>query len=163
MNCKKLILPICIIVSLYAPVAFADDDSNLIQGGGTTVVTGGTGSTSFPPFPPFTPVITKFAIHWSGGQGRLECLALAPSTIAGTPGSANFDTNIMYVTGPITSVEFKGHTAIMKGTATVIGLGAGTGKPFTATAERGGDGASFVLKVSGLTFDEIVEDGQIKF
>jgi hypothetical protein len=52
----------------------------------------------------------------------------------------------------------------MKGSAKVVtGLGAGANKPFTATATRGGPGATLVLTVSGLTFSEIVLDGQIVF
>jgi hypothetical protein len=52
---------------------------------------------------------------------------------------------------------------VLEGTATVTGLGAGTDRPFTATVTRGGPGATLLLKVSGLTFDEIVLDGQITF
>jgi hypothetical protein len=93
----------------------------------------------------------------------LECLALAPNANAGDAGSGNFDTNVMYVTGTIESVEIHGKIAELTGKATVTGLGAGSNLPFTATAERGGPGTQFVLRVSGLTFDEIVLDGQIKF
>jgi hypothetical protein len=125
--------------------------------GRTSIVTGGTGA------PDFVPVITKFGVHWRNGQGRLECLALAPSAKAGDPGSGNFDTNVMYVTGTIESVEVHGKTAELTGKAKVTGLGAGSNLPFTAKAERGGPGTQFVLTVSGLTFDEIVLDGQIEF
>ena len=93
----------------------------------------------------------------------MECLALAPSAKAGDPGSGNFDTNIMYITGTIKSVDVQGKIAELKGKATVTGLGAGSDLPFMATAERGGPGAQFVLTVSGLTFDEIVIEGQIEF
>ena len=89
--------------------------------------------------------------------------ALVPSTKGGTPGSGNFDTNAMYVTGEIASADIDGPHAILKGTATVTGLGAGSHLPFTATAEAGGPGARMVLVVSGLTFDEVVIDGAIDF
>jgi hypothetical protein len=39
----------------------------------------------------------------------------------------------------------------------------GTNKPFIATVTRGGPGATLVLEVSGLTFREIVLEGQIVF
>ena len=109
------------------------------------------------------PVITKFGFHWRDGQGRFECLALVPSENAGTPRSGNFDTNAMYVTGEISSAEIHGARAILRGVATVTGLGAGSHLPFTATAEAGGPGARLVLVVSGLTFDEVVIDGAIAF
>jgi hypothetical protein len=135
----------------------AGPDKHEVRGGGTSLVTGGTGA------PSFVPVITKFAFNWSGGAGRFECLALAPSAAAGTPGSGNFDTNAMYVTGTITSAEVKGHTAVLTGTATVTGLGAGSNRPFTLTVTPGGPGATLVLVVSGLTFNEIVIEGEIEF
>lgn len=109
------------------------------------------------------PVITKFGFHWRDGEGKFECLALAPSRKAGDPGSGSFDTNVMYVTGKILSAEIQGRLATMKGIATVTGLDAGTNLPFTATAEPGGPGARMVLVVSGLTFDEVVNEGAIDF
>jgi hypothetical protein len=69
----------------------------------------------------------------------------------------------MYVTGTISSVRIAGGTAVMKGSAEVTGLGAGANKPFTATASRGGPGATLVLTVAGFTFREIVLEGQIVF
>jgi hypothetical protein len=118
---------------------------------------GGTGA------PEFKPVITKFAFSFRGGEGGFECLALVPVAPAGKPGSGNFLTNVMYVTGTISSVRIAGGTAVMKGSASVTGLGAGANKPFTATATRGGPGATLVLTVSHLTFKEIVLEGQIVF
>lgn len=128
-----------------------------IRGAGTSLVRGGTGA------PSFAPVMTKFGFSWSDGRGGFECLALVPSANAGKPGSGNFDTNAMYVTGSITSARVEGQTAVLEGTAMVTGLGAGTDKPFTATITRGGPGATLRLTVSGLTFDEIVLGGQITF
>ena len=131
--------------------------SDAIHGGGTSLIRGGTGA------PSFDPVMTKFAISWSDGRGGFECLALTPSTEPGKPGSGNFDTNAMYVTGSITSAQIDGQTAVLNGTATVTGLGAGADKSFTVTVTRGGPGASVLLNVSGMTFAEIVLDGQITF
>jgi hypothetical protein len=128
-----------------------------IRGAGTTIVEGGTGP------PSFTPIVTKVAFHWRKSTGGFECLALAPGPQAGTPGSGSFDTNIMYVTGEISSAEIDGHTAVLKGSATVTGAGAGSNRPFTATVTRGGPGATLVLEVSGLTFEEIVLEGQFSF
>jgi hypothetical protein len=138
-------------------LVWGEEGGTRIQGGGSTMVTGGTGA------PAFTPVITKLGFHWRDGQGHLECLALAPSAAAGTPGSGNFDTNVMYVTGEITSVEIQGAIATLHGVANITGLGAGLNLPFTAMAERGGPGTRFVLTISGLTFDEIFLEGHISF
>jgi hypothetical protein len=155
-----LAVGVALSMSLLAQARTAggdDDDDNgsrSIRGAGTTMVQGGTGP------PSFTPLLTKVAFHWRNGSGHFECLALAPSVQAGRPGSGNFDTNVMYVTGPITSVSRNGHTTVLRGTSTVTGEGAGTNRPFTATFTRGGPGATFVLEVSGLTFREILLDGQ---
>jgi hypothetical protein len=140
-------------------IASGDDDPGplRIRGGATTILEGGTGS------PDFTPVLTKLAFYWNGESGDLECLALAPSQPAGDAGSGDFDTNIMYVTGPIASAEVRGATAILRGTATVTGVGAGDGEPFTLTIQRGGPGATAILEVSGLVFREIVLEGRISF
>lgn len=72
-------------------------------------MSGGTGA------PSFVPVETKFAFSSRNGSGPFECLALAPSAVRGTAGSGNFDTNVMYVTGTITSAEVNGQTAVLKG------------------------------------------------
>lgn len=162
---KKRAIPIGIIalalVAGSAGWAASDqdgDDKRLkVRGAGTSIVEGGTGA------PDFVPVITKFAFHWNGTSGDLECLALAPSAPAGDPGSGNFDVNAMYVTGPITSAQRQGSTIEFRGTAKVTGIGAGTDVPFVGVAARGGPGTTFVLEVSGLTFKEIVLEGQISF
>jgi hypothetical protein len=132
-------------------------DGRGVRGGGTTILEGGTGA------PSFTPVTTKVAFRWRAGAGHFECLALAPSADAGRPGSGTFDTNVMYVTGPITSAQVNGDTAVLTGSSTVTGLGAGSDKPFTATVTRGGPGATLVLEVSGLTFREILLQGRFRF
>jgi len=128
-----------------------------VRGAGTTMVEGGTGS------PSFTPVLTTVAFHWAKGSGAFECLALAPSAPAGQPDSGNFDTNAMYVTGEITSARIRGDQAILRGTAAVTGVGAGSDLPFTVTLSRGGPGATLVLEVSGLTFREILLEGEFRF
>lgn len=163
MKRRALTGTILIVVLVAAALATAvlaradsDDDAGEVRGGGTTIVKGGTGPSGH------IPVLTKFALHWRGGEGGFECLALAPNSPSG-PDSGEFETNAMYVTGKITSVKVRGETAVLKGTSTVTGLGAGTNRPFTATVTRGGPGASLVLKVSGLTFDEILIEGEIVF
>lgn len=128
-----------------------------VQGGGTSMIWGGTGADSF------APILTKFAVSWSNGQGHFECLALTPSASAGSAGSGNFDTNIMYVTGAITSAKFHAGSAVLKGTAVVTGAGAGPARDFTLTLVKGGPGATLVLEISGMTFRETVLEGEIKF
>jgi hypothetical protein len=143
-----------------AQVAQGKDDSVgplRIRGAATTMLEGGTGA------PDFTPVLTKLAFHWDGQTGDLECLAIAPGTRAPDPGSGEFDTNIMYVTGPVTSARVTGDTAVLEGTATVTGVGAGEDEPFRLTVRRGGSGTTAVLDVSGFVFREIVLEGQISF
>jgi hypothetical protein len=153
---KSALFGLVVLLAAGTAQVRADSDrSKAIQGGGTTIVTGGG--------PGLAPVITRFGFHWRDGEGKFECLALVPSAKAGMPGSGNFDTNAMYVTGEIASAEIQGPRAILKGVATVTGLGAGSHLPFTATAEPGGPGTRMVLIVSGLTFDEVVIDGAIEF
>jgi hypothetical protein len=152
-----LVLGAALVAAPIAPSGTpddGDDDGRSVRGAGTTMLEGGTGS------PAFTPVITKVAFHWQAGAGRFECLALAPTEEAGTRGSGKFDTNIMYVTGAITSADIDEDAAVLKGSATVTGVGAGSDQAFTATVIRGGPGATLVLEVSGLTFREILLDGR---
>jgi uncharacterized protein with beta-barrel porin domain len=122
------------------------------EGAGRTIIQGGTGGTAP------TPVTTLVAFHAGNGSGDFECLALAPPRPTG-PGSGEFTTNVMYVTGSVRSVTVRGHTAVLRGVATVTGIGAGQHQPFTATVTAGGPGATLVLNVSGLEFDEILVDG----
>jgi hypothetical protein len=131
-----------------------DDDGGSVRGAGTTMVEGGTGS------PSFAPIITKVAFHWRAGAGRFECLALAPTEEAGRRGSGKFDTNVMYVAGAISSADIDEDAAVLRGSATVTGAGAGPDQAFTATVTGGGPGATLVLEVSGLTFREILLDGR---
>src|SRR5439155_23144193 len=153
-----LVLTLLVGAGLYWAVsaqAHSTAAASSVSGAGTSLIEGGTGA------PSFHPVETTFAFHWSNGQGHFECLALAPSAPPGSAGSGNFDTNAMCVTGPITSVSIEGTTAVLKETATVTGLGAGSHVPFVATARAGGPGTTLVLQMSGLTFKEIVLTGQI--
>lgn len=125
-----------------------------VQGAGTTIITGGGPGT--------TPILTKVGINFEDGSGSFDCLALMPTPSAGT-GSGIFDKNIMYVTGAISDATIQGNTAVLTGTATVTGVGAGTNKAFTVTADRGGPGTKVVLVVSGLTFTETLLEGSITF
>jgi hypothetical protein len=152
-----LMVGVALVTAPIAPSGTPDDgedDGGSVRGAGTTMIEGGTGS------PSFTPIITKVAFHWRAGAGHFECLALAPTEEAGNRGSGKFDTNIMYVTGAITSADIDEHAAVLKGSATVTGVGAGPDQAFTATVTRGGPGATLVLEVSGLTFREILLDGR---
>jgi hypothetical protein len=125
-----------------------------VSGAGRTIIEGGTGGAT--PLP----VTTTVAFHADGHSGDFECLALAPAAATG-PGSGAFTANAMYVTGKVTSVEVEEHTAILSGSATVTGLGAGQNTPFKAQVSAGGPGATVTLQVSGLTFHEILLEGQI--
>ena len=152
-----MVIGAALVAAPIAPSGTPDDgedDGQSVRGAGTTMVEGGTGS------PSFTPIITKVAFQWQAGGGSFECLALAPTEAAGTRGSGKFDTNIMYVTGAITSADIDEDAAVLKGSATVTGAGAGSDQAFTATVTRGGPGATLVLEVSGLTFREILLDGR---
>ncbi|TLZ32526.1 MAG: hypothetical protein E6K32_19125 [Gammaproteobacteria bacterium] len=141
MNRSVPILAITVLALTASALARGEDGGGTVQGGATTIIAGGTGA------PSFVPVITKLAFHWRNGQGHFECLALAPtSAAAGKPGSG-----------------INGSVAVLTGSATVTGLGAGTNVPFTAAAERGGPGTTFVLTISGLTFHETILEGEISF
>lgn len=162
----KIVLLIAVLVvggiALGTQVAQGEDDDDgegslRIRGGATTILEGGTGA------PDFAPVLTKLAFYWDGKTGDLECLAIAPSSPAGKPGSGNFDTNIMYVTGPVTSARVTGDTAVLEGRAVVTGVGAGGDEPFVLTVRRGGPGTTAVLEVSGFVFREIVLEGETSF
>jgi hypothetical protein len=165
---RRILFKLLLVVGASVGIALAltviaqagdrgDDRGRSVRGAGTTMLEGGSGP------PAFDPLFTKVAFYWRGGGGRFECLALAPGAKAGNPGSGKFNTNIMYVTGPVTSAEVHGSTAVLKGSATVTGVGAGSNRPFTATVRRGGPGATLVLEVSGLTFKEILFEGEFRF
>lgn len=123
-------------------------------GAGHTIIEGGTGGTAP------VPVTTLLTFHATPAGGSFECLALAPPAATG-PGSGEFTTNAMYVTGSVTSLTTEGSRAVIRGVADVTGLGAGKDLPFKAIVHAGGPGATVVLEVSGLTFRETLIDGRI--
>ncbi len=125
-----------------------------VSGAGKTIIEGGNGGN------PLLPVTTLVAFHADAQGGDFECLAFLPSHPTGA-GSGEFDTNVMYVTGVVTSLEIGNNVATLRGTATVTGLGAGQAVPFTALVHAGGPGSTIKLEVSGLTFPEILVDGHI--
>lgn len=125
-----------------------------VSGAGKTIIEGGTGGAAP------SPVTTLVAFHADAQGGDFECLAFASSQVTGA-GSGEFNVNVMYVTGKVTSLEIGNGFATMRGTATVTGLGAGQGLPFTASVHTGGPGTTVKLDVSGLTFPEILVDGHI--
>jgi hypothetical protein len=158
MNYKKLVLAVLILLLIDPRLLWGGAKGGggiTVHGAGTSILTGGGPGT--------TPIITKLGINFENGSGHFDCLALMPTPPAGTQGSGSFDNNIMYVTGPITGASLQGESVVLTGSATVTGVGAGTNKPFTVTADRGGPGAKVVLEVSGLTFVETLLEGAIVF
>src|SRR5713101_3944784 len=125
-----------------------------VKGAGKTIIEGGTGGT------PLLPVTTLVAFHADAQGGDFECLAFAPSHETGAD-SGEFDANVMYVTGKVTSLQIDNGAATLGGTATVTGLGAGQDLPFTVLVHAGGPGTTVKLGVSGLTFPETLVDGHI--
>jgi hypothetical protein len=113
MNRTVLIFTLSVLFLTTGTLAWGEEGGRAVEGGATTTVAGGTGA------PSFVPVITKLTFYWRDGQGHFECLALAPSAAAGKPGSGNFDTNVMYVTGAIIAVQINGSVAVLMGSATV--------------------------------------------
>jgi hypothetical protein len=105
-------------------------------------------------------VTTVLAFHANRDGGAFECLALAGGE-SGAPESGQFEVNAMYVTGKVTSMQVSDGTAVLKGTAVVTGLGAGPSQDFTFTVKAGGPGTTATLVVSGLTFHEILLEGQV--
>ena len=158
MNHKRLVIALFVLLLIDASPLWASDNGTegiTDYGGGTSILTGGGPGTA--------PVITKLGINFENGSGHFDCLALMPTATAGTKGSGIFDSNIMYVTGPITSATIQGNTATLTGTATVTGVGTGTNMPFTVSVDRGGPGAKVVLVVSGSTFVETLLEGSVTF
>jgi hypothetical protein len=132
----------------------AKEGDHQVSGGGRTIIEGGG--------PGLVPVTTVLAFHASGQGGDFECLALMPSVATSfSPESGDFEVNAMYVTGKVTSVTARDGTAVLHGTATVTGIGAGVNLPFTFVAQAGGPGTTATLTVSGLTFHETMLEGQI--
>jgi hypothetical protein len=141
------------IASVSGPAAAGAEGANhvLVSGAGRTIIEGGTGGAAP------VPVETVLAFHANSSTGAFECLALAPGAESGS-----FEVNAMYVTGTVSSATVSGSTAVLHGTANVTGLGAGHNVPFTATVQAGGPGTTIVLDISGMTFHEILLEGQIR-
>ena len=146
-----------VMASASGPVVAGAESNTHAQasGAGRTMIEGGTGGTSP------VPVMTVLAFHANSQGGAFECLALAPAASSGD-GSGRFEVNAMYVTGTVNSVAVNGSTAVLHGIATVTGLGHGQNVPFTATVHAGGPGTTVTLDISGLTFHEILLEGQIR-
>jgi hypothetical protein len=141
--------------SIASPVAIGEAAKHgRVSGAGRTIIEGGNAGTS--PLP----VTTLVAFHADAQGGDFECLAVLPSHATGA-GSGQFDTNAMYVTGKVTSLEIGNGAATLSGIATVTGLGAGQSLPFTVLVHPGGPGTTIKLEISGLTFPEILVDGHI--
>jgi len=151
------LLSVALIGSAARPIAAgaAGEGDLQVSGGGRTIIEGGTGGAA--PLP----VTTVLAFHASRQGGNFECLALVPAAATGGE-SGQFEVNAMYVTGKVTSLELSGGTAVLKGTATVTGIGAGQNVPFTFRITSGGPGAAARLDISGLTFHEILLEGQVR-
>jgi len=148
-----------IALSSGPATATAGSDNRLqVLGAGRTIIEGGTGGDSP------VPVMTVLAFHANSQGGAFECLALMPPVATSfSPESGDFEVNAMYVTGHVTSVTVRDGTAVLYGTATVTGLGAGQNVAFTASVKAGGPGTTVTLTVSTLTFafHEILLEGQI--
>ncbi|PYU18996.1 MAG: hypothetical protein DMG30_25735 [Acidobacteria bacterium] len=158
-----LVLMVVIGLAVFSPRLASGNEPNdktIASGGGTTIIHGGTG-----PSQGFLPVLTTIAFHAEGTAGSVtgsfECLALAPEVGTGSK-SAQFTVNAMYVTGQITGATVHGDTATLTGTSVVTGLGAGLDLPFTFVVQKGGPGATSVLTVNGLTFNEILVEGSFQ-
>jgi len=148
------LVALALIASVSGPAGAGAEGANhlLVSGAGRTIIEGGSGGAAP------VPVETVLAFHASSTGGAFEGLALAPTVTE----SGSFETNVMYVTGKVTSAAVTGSTAVLHGTATVTGIGAGQNVPFTATVQAGGPGTTVVLEISGLTFHEILLEGQIR-
>lgn len=146
-----------LIASASGPVVAGAESNGHAQasGAGRTIIEGGTGGASP------APVMTVLAFHANSQGGAFECLALAPAKSDGD-GSGRFEVNAMYVTGTVNSLAVNGTTAVLHGTATVTGIGSGHNVPFIATVRAGGPGTTVTLEISGLTFHEILLEGQIR-
>lgn len=144
-----------VVGSSTSPLAIGEEAKHgHVAGAGKTIIEGGTSGTSP------VPVTTLVAFHADAQGGDFECLAFLPSHATGA-GSGEFDTNAMYVTGKVTSLEIGNGVATLRGIATVTGLGAGHDLPFTVLVHPGGPGTTLKLDISGLTFPEILVDGHI--
>ena len=150
-----VLLSALVLAGMTTSVTAAAADKHVrVSGAGKTIIEGGSGGAA--PIP----VTTLVAFHADASGGDFECLAFMPPKATGS-GSGEFDTNAMYVTGKVTTSIIADDEATLRGTATVTGIGAGEHVPFTVAVRTGGPGATVLLKVSGLTFAEILVEGHI--
>jgi hypothetical protein len=147
---------VALLAALAALLAGGSAQANpgRVAGAGHTIIEAGTGGSNP------RPVTTLLSFHATASGGDFECLALAPPTASG-PGSGEFTTNVMYVTGRVTALTVDGNRAVLRGVATVTGIGAGQHEPFRFVVHEGGPGTTLVLDVSGLTFRETLIDGRV--
>ena len=133
----------------------------LARGAGTSILEGGTGA------PNYLPVFTNVAFHAELVDGVVtgdfECLALGPRKSAGAT-SADFTSNVMYVTGTVDTAVVQGDTIRLSGNSDCTGIGAGENVPFTAEIRKGGPGATVVLRAGNppQTFREILTSGNFE-
>jgi hypothetical protein len=76
-------------------------------------------------------------------------------------GSGEFSVNAMYVTGIVTSLAVHEHTAALRGTGDGHGPRSRPGTTVPASVVAGGSGTRVTVQVSGLTFHEILLEGNI--
>jgi hypothetical protein len=95
--------------------------------------------------------------------GDFECLAMGPRKSAGAT-SADFTSNVMYVTGTVETAVVQGDTIRLTGNSDCTGIGAGDNVPFTAETRKGGPGATVVLRAGSppQTFREILTSGNFE-
>ena len=154
------------LAGVFSPQSASGGESHhgiIAEGGGTTLIHGGTGASGG-----FIPVLTTVAFHaertQTGVSGSFDCLALAPEAGTGSS-SAQFTVNAMYVIGRITGATVNGDTATLTGTSDITGLGAGSNVGFTFVVHRGGPGATAVLTVDTLPtlpFNEVLVQGSFR-
>ncbi len=165
MNYKRSLF-VLIAVVLFGWLSPGDSFALTVVGGGESVITGGNGAATLGDLMPVKTLFAFVASREKGGvaTGRFECLALAPPAASGAD-SGQFTTNVMYVTGVITSLErLNKKTFLLKGQGRCSGLGAGDGVQFEATVTLGGAGATIRLTVDtlpGIEFFEVVTSGSI--
>jgi hypothetical protein len=154
-----VLIAVLVLVTLPTQARADSNDEIIAQGGGTTIIEGGTGGSA--PVPVLTTV--AFHVRRSGkmATGAFECLARAPESSTGSH-SAQFTVNVMYVTGVVTDVTMSGDEAVLQGVATITGLGAGSNVPFTFSVRNGGPGTPAVLTTGGLTFKETLVEGAFR-
>ena len=137
-----------------SPAAPAPLAAHRAASAGHTIIEGGTGG-SEP-----VPVTTLAAFRVTASGGDFECLAPAPPRPAG-PGSGAFTTNVVHVTGTVTSLSVSRRSAKSWGTATVTGLGAGHDRPFHGENHRRRSGDDDPADRPRLAFHEIHTEGHL--